>query len=54
MKRLTVQFNDDTWNLIESLNIANTDAEKVRAIVVSYLSEKSLISSSAKRRMKLI
>lgn len=53
MKRLTVQFNDETWDLINSLNIANTDAEKVRAIVVSYLSEKSMISSSAKKRLNI-
>lgn len=51
MKRLTVQFTDEQWELIESLAMGNTDAEKVRAIVVSWLAEKSLISSTAKKKL---
>ena len=52
MKRLTVQFSDEQWELIDSLAMGNTDAEKVRAIVVSWLAEKSLISTTAKRKLE--
>ena len=52
MKRLTVQFSDEQWELIDSLAMGNTDAEKIRAIVVSWLAEKSLISTSAKRKLE--
>ena len=51
MKRLTVQFSDEQWELIQSVAMGNTDAEKVRAIVVSWLAEKSLISTSAKKTL---
>jgi len=51
MRRLTVQFTDEQWELIESVAMGNTDAEKVRNIVISWLAEKSLISTSAKTKL---
>jgi len=51
MKRLTVQFTDGQWELIDSLEIGNTDAEKVRNIVISWLSEKSMITTKAKKKL---
>lgn len=52
MKRLTVQFTDGQWKLIKNLEIGNTNAEKVRNIVISWLAEKSIISDTAKKRIK--
>jgi hypothetical protein len=50
MKRLTVQFTDEQWRLIDELGMANNDSEKVRAIVNAWLCEKSLISTQFKNR----
>lgn len=52
MRRLTVQFTDEQWELIDSVAMGNTDAEKVRNIVIAWLSEKSLISTSAKKKLE--
>ena len=54
MKRLTVQFTDEQWKLINLVAMGNTDAEKVRNIVVSWLAEKSLISTEAKKKLEEI
>ncbi len=52
-KRVQVSFTQDQWELIENLkgNMGNTDADAVRNIVISWLAEKSFISSSAKQDM---
>jgi hypothetical protein len=52
MRRLTVQFTDEQWELIDIVAMGNTDAEKVRNIVISWLAEKSLISTSAKKKLE--
>jgi hypothetical protein len=52
-KRVQVSFTQDQWELIENLkgNMGNTDADAVRNIVISWLAEKSFISSSVKEDM---
>lgn len=52
IKRLTVQFTDEQWEIIESVAMGNTDAEKVKNIVIAWLSEKSLISTYAKKKLE--
>ena len=52
MRRLTVQFTDEQWELIEMVAMGNTDAEKVRNIVISWLDAKSLITTSAKKKLE--
>ncbi|MEM4640464.1 MAG: hypothetical protein QXT93_11375 [Thermofilum sp.] len=51
IKRVQVTFTREQWELIERLRgvLGGTDAEIVRNIVLAWLSEKSLISSSAKK-----
>lgn len=51
MKRLTVQFTDEQWDLIELVAMGNTNAEKVRNIVIAWLSEKSMITTQAKKKL---
>ena len=50
-KRIQVTFNVSQWKLISSLKgyLGQNDAEVVRNIVLAWLSEKSFVSSSAKR-----
>lgn len=52
MRRLTVQFTDEQWELIDSVPMGNTDAEKVKNIVISWLDKKSLISFAAKKKLE--
>jgi hypothetical protein len=52
MKRLTVQFTDGQWDIIDKIEVGNTDAEKVRNIVISWLSEKSMLTTTAKEKMR--
>ena len=53
-KRVQVSFSETQWHLINTLEgeLGNTDAEVVRNIVLSWLSEKSFISTSAKRKLE--
>jgi len=53
MKRLTVQFTDEQWKLVDSVAMGSTHAEKVRNIVLAWLAEKSLISTSAKKKLAI-
>ena len=52
-KRVQVSFSDTQWKIIKTLEgeLGNTDAEVVRNIVLSWLSEKSFISTSAKKKL---
>jgi len=54
MKRVLVSFTNEQWNILESLRgeFGKGDAEIVRNIVLAWLSEKSFVSDSAKRRIK--
>lgn len=51
VKRLTVQFTDAQWKIIDKLEIGSNDASKVKNIVIAWLAEKSLITTQAKKRM---
>jgi len=51
-KRVQITFTEQQWNLIETLKgeFGKGDADVVRNIVLSWLAEKSFISSAAKKR----
>jgi hypothetical protein len=51
-KRVQVTFSEGQWKLIEKLKseMGETDSDVVRHIVVSWLSEKSFLSSAVKAR----
>jgi hypothetical protein len=51
--KVQVSFTDDQWRLIARLksSMGTSDADAVRNIVVAWLSEKSLISTSVKNGM---
>lgn len=52
-KRVQVSFTDEQWKLIENLkgNMGKSDADAVRNIVISWLAEKSFISTTVKEDM---
>ena len=52
-KRVQVSFTEEQWELIENLkgNMGKSDADAVRNIVISWLSEKSFISTTVKEEM---
>ncbi len=52
-KRVQVVFTSEQWNLIENFKgeFGNGDAEIVRNIVLAWLAEKSIISTTAKNKM---
>ncbi len=52
-KRVQVSFTKDQWELIKNLkgSIGKSDADTVRNIVISWLAEKSFITSMAKKKM---
>lgn len=51
-KRVQVAFTERQWKLLEKLRgeFGDGDADIVRNIVISWLSEKSLISTTAKNK----
>ena len=54
VKRYTLTLSDEQDRLISSLKeMGNTQAERIRSIVIAWLSEKSFISSYGKKRLKL-
>jgi hypothetical protein len=52
-KRVQVSFTEEQWELIEELkgSFGSSDADAVRNIVISWMAEKSFISSQAKREI---
>jgi len=52
-KRVQVSFTEKQWKLIQNLQgeLGNSDSDVVRSIVISWLTEKSFISTSVKKRM---
>jgi hypothetical protein len=52
-KRIQVSFTERQWELISHFKgeFGNTDSEIIRGIVLSWLAEKSFISSSVKKRI---
>jgi len=53
-KRVQVSFTNKQWGLIKSLRgeFGNSDSDIVRNIVISWLTEKSFISTAIKNRME--
>jgi len=53
-KRVQVSFTTKQWELIKSLEVelGNSDSDIVRSIVISWLTEKSFISTTVKKRME--
>ena len=54
-KKIQVSFSDRQAELLDMLKaeFGDTDAEVVRGIVISWLAEKSFISTIAKKRITL-
>lgn len=54
-KRVQVSFTEKQWELLEKLKgeLGESDADVVRSIIISWLSEKSFISSTIKKRNNL-
>jgi hypothetical protein len=52
IKRVQVTFSSGQWELIERFRgmMGDDDAEIIRSIVVSWLSEKSVITSEVKEK----
>ena len=52
-KRVQVTFTREQWELIDKLRgiMGQTDSEVVRNIVLTWLSEKSIVSSKVKGSM---
>ena len=55
MKRVQVSFTDNQWDLLSKFKgeFGSKDADIVRNIVIAWLSEKSIISSTIKKRNHL-
>jgi hypothetical protein len=55
IKRVQVTFTEEQWRLIEKFRgvMGSDDAEIVRNIVLAWLSEKSFVSVSVKKNIRL-
>ncbi|MCP1715680.1 hypothetical protein J2T58_001547 [Methanocalculus alkaliphilus] len=53
-KRVQVSFTEKQWKLIELLKgeFGDSDSDVIRNIVISWLSEKSFVTTSAKEKMR--
>ena len=53
-KRVQVTFTEEQWRLIEKFRgiLGNDDAEIVRNIIISWLAEKSVITTTVKTNSK--
>ena len=51
-RRVQVTFTAEQWSLINKFRgiLGNSDSEIIRNIILSWLSEKSIISSEAKKK----
>ncbi len=54
IKRIHVTFTKKQWKLIENFRgvLGQNDAEIVRNIVLTWLSEKSIVSTTVKKEME--
>jgi len=52
-KRVQVMFTNKQWELISALRgeMGDSDSDIIRNIVISWLSEKSIITSNLKNKM---
>lgn len=53
VKRYTVTLSGKIDKILDSIEMGNTKAEKIRNIVLSWLAEKSIISDTAKKELKI-
>jgi len=53
-KRVQVSFTEKQWDLVQTLQgeLGNSDSDVVRGIVMAWLTEKSFVSTSAKKKME--
>jgi hypothetical protein len=52
-KKIVVTLPDETYKLMKNLEgMGSKDGEIVRNLVISWMAEKSMISTSAKEKMK--
>jgi hypothetical protein len=52
-KRIVVTLPDETYKLMKKLeSMGDKDGEIVRNLVISWMAEKSMISTAAKEKMK--
>lgn len=52
-KKIVVTLPDETYKLMKNLSgMGEKDGEIVRNLVISWMAEKSMISTSAKEKMK--
>ncbi len=52
-KRIIVTLPEETYKLMKSLNgMGEKDAEIARNLIIAWMAEKSMISTSAKEKMK--
>lgn len=52
-KRIIVTLPDETYKLMKKLDgMGDKDAEIVRNLVIAWMAEKSMISTSAKEKIK--
>jgi len=51
--KIQVSFTNEQWELISKIKgiMGKTDAELIRNIILAWLAEKSLISTSTKQKM---
>jgi hypothetical protein len=54
VKRVQVTFTEKQWRLLEMFRgvMGNEDAEMVRNIILAWLAEKSVVTSSAKESIQ--
>ena len=51
--KVQISFTDEQWEIIKKLkgHLGKTDTDAVRNIVISWLSEKSILSTTIKNEM---
>ena len=49
-KRFTISLPDKVSDMIDKVDMGSKKAEKLKNIIISWLAEKSLISTAAKKK----
>ena len=49
-KRFTISLPDSVSKIIDKVDMGSKKAEKLKNIIISWLAEKSLISTAAKKK----
>ena len=53
VKRYTVTLGEEVAQILKAVPMGNTEAEKIKNIVLAWMSEKSLIAGVARKKLKL-